>query len=102
MTFDPAEESLTSIALGVLFYVVRLLDRRAKRLTPGTVEYLTDQLRVANEGIASLKISSSEQFARMQQSIDHRREECAELRRTQGDLRYRINKLADRLNAESA
>lgn len=84
MAFDPVEPSWIAGLVTGLFYVLRMIDRRAKRLTPGTVEYLTERLNNVNEGIAELKASNR-----------HRREEIAE-------LSYKLRKLGERLDAESA
>lgn len=83
MAFDPVQPSWTAGAVAALFYLLRLIDRRAKRATPGTLEYIADQLGKTNESIAELKASNR-----------HRREEIAE-------LGYQIRQLGKRLDAES-
>jgi hypothetical protein len=84
MAFDPVAPSWTAGVVAGLFYVLRLLDRRAKRLSPGTVEYLTEQLNKVNEGIESLKASNR-----------HRRAEIEE-------LGYQIRQINRKLDEQSA
>lgn len=59
MAFDPVQPALTGGLITALYYVVRIIEARVKRLKPGTVEYMEEQFRRINEKIDGLAASNA-------------------------------------------
>lgn len=54
VAFDPTEPTINGLLFAALSVVLRLLDNKAKRLRPDTVEYMEEQFGKLNGKIDSL------------------------------------------------
>lgn len=88
--FDPVQPSWTAGLLALLYAVTRIVERRAKRLTPGGVQELRERAEAAHERLDVI----DQRLESLVRSNNHRKAELAE-------ISYNLKRLTQRLDEAS-